>query len=192
MDIKTEAIDISGSGSVNCNGEYRWFVHDQKWVKFDEGKSFAIEPNVAVSEVYDQLQQAQTEESLFRWNSDVIHVWVIRELSQKHIHYAAPMRNRNQIPNFQWICVYGTKPEPTLSVGAHGSEYHEVPEVMMRNTLNPSTNLHKHKNKNKNGRSNLSQQVIMEDEPMQEEQPPQEELEKGNEEDEDISDLESN
>ncbi|ETO25886.1 hypothetical protein RFI_11251 [Reticulomyxa filosa] len=160
LDSKIESIEVSGSGHAKSNGEYRWFLHDKKWVKFDDAEPFVIDGNVPVADVYNQLKS--NEKLSFRWPSDVIACWVISDMERKHIYYASPMRRPDQIPKGQWISVIGNKPEPTLTTGQHQSEYHDIPDFLMNNGLAYSTI----QTKKSNGelKPKLSEQTIPEDE----------------------------
>jgi len=157
----------------------------------EERGTFAIDSKVPVSEIYDQLQQIRAENESFRWKSDITHGWAICDVSREHIYYAAPMRNADHIPNFQWISVHGSQPYPKLTVGKHQSEYHDVSIASMKNASNRSMNNSKHKST----RSNLSGQIIMEENAIQEESLPkvsrQEDSDEEQLEKENISDLDS-
>ncbi|ETO17297.1 hypothetical protein RFI_20028, partial [Reticulomyxa filosa] len=191
-DAKTESIDVNEGGYANCNGEYRWFFRDKRWVKFDDSESFVIEPNVPASEVYDQLERVQGEERLFRWKSSVTHCWAICDPSREHIYYAAPMRNPDRIQNFEWISVHGSKPEPKLTVGAHQSEYHDIGDIQ---TGNVSGRFLKSSKRPNATHSSLIGQVIEEEKAFEDPHLPkdraseEDQPEKGGD-DEQISDLE--
>lgn len=99
------------------NGEYRWFLHEQKWCYFTEtGTYYSIRKNVKVSNVYKQLEALQSKNASFKWNKDIQRCWIISDMDASHIYYAAPMEYSDKIPsNFGWISVHGSEPGPVIT-----------------------------------------------------------------------------
>ena len=107
----------SNGGFSPINGEYRWFLHAKKWCFFNEsGNQYAIEGNINVSKVYNQLTQLKSKNSNFRWNDDITECWIVSDMDAEHVYYAAPMQFHDKIPsNFSWISVHGSDPAPVLT-----------------------------------------------------------------------------
>eukprot|EP01084_Bolivina_argentea_P253445 425709_1 len=118
ISIKQTNLVITGGGYNEINGDYRWFVHSNKWCLFKENISYSLDKGIDVEQVYSQLKKLQSAEANFRWDKNINNCWIISDMDGKTIYYAAPQSNKynNYIPNDKniWISVHGSLPSPDI------------------------------------------------------------------------------
>jgi len=91
---ETNAFELSGAGSEEFNGVYRWFHATSNYLKFETGATYAM-----YAEPFG--------ESAFMW-----YISKIDENNLQEQYYSS--FHKGEKPPEQWQCVIGQLPAPTL------------------------------------------------------------------------------
>merc|ERR1740123_2255639 len=112
--VSETSILIQSAGTQEINGEYRWFLNSGSWCFFNEtnSKGYSLKANVRIDERDTRFKKFK------KFTDKQAKYCMIGDIEGNVIYYAAPQKHVDYIPNdsTQWIAVQGMGASPSLYV----------------------------------------------------------------------------